>query len=118
MKTLIKKVAGGVLIAFVALGIISCSMCSKNVMNNPPAPAPDPAPDFKKSLPQGTTAKDVEDYLHKLKIDYSFDKFTNAYYVLIKGQQGFISKDTQIIIKLDKDQKVSEVSVAPIYTGP
>lgn len=71
-------------------------------------------------LPKGTPSKDVDAYLKKSGLEYSFDKPTNAYYAMKRrtGGGGLVTEDTQIVVKLDSDEKVAEVSVKPVYTGP
>jgi hypothetical protein len=75
-------------------------------------------PNVQHDLPIGTTSKDVDVYLKKSGLEYSFDKASNAFYAIRRGNGGLVKASTQIVVQLDGDGKVAKVSVTQGYTGP
>jgi hypothetical protein len=75
-------------------------------------------PNVQHDLPIGTTSKDVDVYLKKSGLEYSFDKASNAFYAIRRGNGGLVKESTQIVVQLDGDGKVAKVSVTQGYTGP
>jgi hypothetical protein len=73
------------------------------------------------ALPQGTTLTEIDRYLTDNHVEHSFYKPTNQVFAAIRNIKGGffpVSKDAQVIITLDKSERLAILEVKPVMTGP
>jgi hypothetical protein len=73
------------------------------------------------ALPQGTPLAEVDRYLMDNHVEHSFHRPTNQVFAAIRNIKGGffpISKDVQIIITLDKAERLATLEVKAVLTGP
>ena len=69
----------------------------------------------------GTPAERVEAVLTQLKVEHSFVKTENAFYAIIRNSdstESLMTQSTSLIIYLDHDGRVKEITERKVYTGP
>jgi hypothetical protein len=73
------------------------------------------------ALPQGVSLAEIDQYLTENHVEHSFYKSTNQIFAAVRDIKGGIfpvSKDAQIIVTLDKSERLATIEVKPIFTGP
>jgi hypothetical protein len=72
-------------------------------------------------LPQGTTLPDIDKYLSDSHIEHSYYEPANEVSAMIHfiwGGKFLIQKDAWIKIELDQNQKLKDLKVEAVFTGP
>jgi hypothetical protein len=73
------------------------------------------------ALPQGVSLAEINQYLTENHVEHSFYKSTNPIFAAVRDIKGgifLVSKDAQIIVTLDKSERLATIDVKPIFTGP
>lgn len=73
------------------------------------------------ALPQGTTLAQIDRYLAENHVEHSLYKPTNQVFAAIRNIKGGffpVSKNAQIIITLDKSERLVSLEVNAVMTGP
>jgi hypothetical protein len=73
------------------------------------------------SLSQGTNLQDIDGFLTKNRVEHSFYAPTNQVFAAIPNIRGGsfpVSKGAQIIITLDKSERLVSLEVKAVMTGP
>jgi hypothetical protein len=73
------------------------------------------------SLPAGTTLQDIDGFFTKHRVEHSFYEPANQVFAAIRNIKGGffpVSKDAQIIITLDKSERLVGLEVKAVMTGP
>ena len=74
------------------------------------------------ALPQGVSLAEIDQYLTENHVERSFLQINESHIFAavrdIKGGIFPVSKDAQIIVTLDKSERLATIEVKPIFTGP
>ncbi len=73
------------------------------------------------ALPQGTTLADIDKYFTENHVEHSFYRPTNQVFAAVPNIKGGffpVSKGAQIIIMLDKSERLMSLEVNAVMTGP
>ena len=110
--------ASAVLIIFLSFIAFSMYSCKQNEPDS--EEADDLIESIKKDLFQGTTFSEVEAYLKKSNIEYSYDDEANSFTGIIRNvkQSFMVSGSISLTIKMDVDGKLESIDAKTVYTGP
>jgi len=113
-----EKHTNTLLIIFLSLIVMSAFSCKQNESDS--KQANDLIESIEKSLPQGTTSSEVESYLNKSNIEYSYDDETKSFIGIIRDvkQNGMVSENISLTIKMDVDGKLKSIDAKTVHTGP
>jgi hypothetical protein len=99
-----------------AVLLASLSACSK------PAETPGErnVRELKEELQLGQTKDEAEKLLTLHKIEYGFDLQRHQFSAVVRGvsSDGIVRKDVQIIISLGTNDKVTNIEIRDVFTGP
>jgi hypothetical protein len=73
------------------------------------------------ALPRGAALAEIDRYFTENHVEHSFYKPTNQVFAAIRNIRGGffpISKDAQIIVSLDRSEKLINIEVKAVMTGP
>jgi hypothetical protein len=75
---------------------------------------------IKRDLPPGTSFAEVESYLKKTKFEYSYSKETKYFKGILRytNKHAFVFESITITIKIDENDKLTDLDAKVVYTGP
>ena len=103
------------IVVFVGLSL----MCSCEESNSNSEKADKVIKLIEENLQHGTPFADVESYLKKTQVEYSYDNETKQFTGIVRdvSKKGFVSTNISVIIEMDEQGKLKDLETKIIHTG-
>jgi hypothetical protein len=75
---------------------------------------------IKKDLPQGMSFTEIKSYLKRTKCEYIYDEQTKCFTAILRDvdKKAFTSQSITMIIKMDEHDKLKDLDIKVVHTGP